>query len=377
MRIGITCYPTYGGSGVVATELGKVLADSGHTVHFISYAMPFRLTEFSSNIYYHEVDISNYPLFQYPPYSIALASKMADVISFEKLELLHVHYAIPHAISAFLAKQMLLEKNDPNKEFKIVTTLHGTDVTLIGQEPSMLEAVKLGLNKSDGITTVSNYLKDVTVSDFSPTKDIEVIPNFIDTTYFYKKVCDNYRKIFAQKHERVIIHLSNFRPVKRVKEVVKIFNRINQSIPSVLLLVGDGPERSEAEHIARDLGISQKVKFLGRQEAIVELLSISDLMLMPSKTESFGLAALEAMACGVPVIASKVGGLPELIQEKKNGCLHEVDNISEMADCAVSILQNQGQLDGFAASAIERAKIFDTKAIVPMYESYYEKILKT
>ncbi len=376
MKIGITCYPTYGGSGVVATELGKALAVNGHTVHFISYAMPFRLNEFSSNIYYHEVDISNYPLFQYPPYSIALASKMADVISFEKLDLLHVHYAIPHAISAFMAKEMLKEKNDPNEDFKLITTLHGTDITLIGQEPSMLEAVKLGLNRSDGITAVSNFLKEKTINSLSPVNDIEVIPNFIDTGYFYKKSCDNYRKVFADQNERVIIHISNFRPVKRVKEIVKIFYDINQAIPSVLLLVGDGPERSEAEHIARDLGIYHKVKFLGRQEAIVELLSISDLMLMPSRTESFGLAALEAMACGVPVIASKVGGLPELIENNKNGCLHEVENIQEMAECAVSILKDIDRLKKFSLSAVKRAKHYDAQKIVPQYEKYYQKILE-
>jgi N-acetyl-alpha-D-glucosaminyl L-malate synthase BshA len=376
MKIGITCYPTYGGSGVVATELGKELASKGHMVHFISYAMPFRLNEFSSNIYYHEVDISNYPLFQYPPYSIALASKMADVISYEKLDLLHVHYAIPHAISAFLAKEMLSDTKHPNKDFKIITTLHGTDITLIGQEPSMLEAVKLGLNRSDGITAVSEFLKDTTDENFNLSKEIEVIPNFIDTNIFYQKHCENYRQIFADQNQRVIIHISNFRAVKRVKEVVRIFHTINQATPSILLLVGDGPERSEAEHIARDLGISHKVKFLGRQEAIVELLSISDLMIMPSKTESFGLAALEALACGVPVIASKVGGLPELIEHNQNGCLHPVDNIQEMAECAITILNDSERLKQFSDSAIKRAKKYDAQEIVPLYEQYYQKILE-
>ncbi|NTV46549.1 MAG: N-acetyl-alpha-D-glucosaminyl L-malate synthase BshA [Chlorobiales bacterium] len=375
MKIGITCYPTYGGSGVVATELGKALANHGHTVHFISYAMPFRLNEFSSNIYYHEVDVTKYPLFEYPPYSITLASKMADVISYEKLDLLHVHYAIPHAVSAFLAREMLKDKNDPNQDFKIITTLHGTDITIVGLEPSLIEAVRLGMNKSDGVTAVSDYLRRKTEEDFTPRTQVEVIPNFVDTKEFQRKHCPQFRSAFAKPDEKVLIHISNFRPLKRVKDVVKTFDKVNQKIPSWLLLVGDGPDRSDAEKLARDLGIANRIKFLGRQEAIIELLSISDIMLLPSESESFGLAALEAMACGVPVIASNVGGLPELIQTGETGCLHALGAVEEMAACAISMLGNMDTLQHFSQAARQAALRYDTSVVVPKYEAYYREIL--
>jgi len=375
MRIGITCYPTYGGSGVIATELGKALAAKGHVVHFISYALPFRLKEFSSNIFYHEVDVTNYPLFEFPPYSIALASKMADIINYEKLELLHVHYAIPHAMSALLAKEMLKEKNGNNPNFKLVTTLHGTDITIVGKDPSMVEAVRLGVNRSDGVTAVSEFLKQRTIQDFRTKTHIEVVPNFIDTAAFVRDECPQFRNVFALPDEKILVHISNFRPVKRVKEVVKIFHRINKAVPCKMLLIGDGPERMEAEMLARELNIADKVKFLGRQEALVELLSISDLMLMPSESESFGLAALEAMACGVPVLASDVGGLPELIQNGENGCLHPLGNTAQMADCAISILQNQETQQRFAKNARAKAELYHTDDVVSLYEDFYAKVL--
>jgi L-malate glycosyltransferase len=375
VKIGITCYPTYGGSGVVATELGKALANHGHTVHFISYAMPFRLNEFSSNIYYHEVDVTKYPLFEYPPYSITLASKMADVISYEKLDLLHVHYAIPHAVSAFLAREMLKDKNDPNQDFKIITTLHGTDITIVGLEPSLIEAVRLGMNKSDGVTAVSDYLRKKTEEDFAPRTKIEVISNFVDTKEFQRKHCPQFRSAFAKPDEKVLIHISNFRPLKRVKDVIRTFYKVNQGIPSWLLLVGDGPDRSDAEKLARELGIANRIRFLGRQEAIIELLSISDIMLLPSESESFGLAALEAMACGVPVIASNVGGLPELIQTGETGCLHALGAVEEMAACAISMLGNMDTLQHFSQAARQAALRYDTSVVVPKYEAYYREIL--
>ncbi|ACF13004.1 glycosyl transferase group 1 [Chloroherpeton thalassium ATCC 35110] len=375
MRIGITCYPTYGGSGVIATELGKALAARGHVVHFISYALPFRLKEFSSNIFYHEVDVTNYPLFEYPPYSIALASKMADIISFESLELLHVHYAIPHAMSALLAKEMLKEKEDRHQNFKLVTTLHGTDITIVGKDPSMAEAVRLGVNRSDGVTTVSDFLRQQTISNFETKKHIEVIPNFIDTKEFIRDECAQFRNVFALPEEKVLIHISNFRPVKRVKEVIKIFYHINKAIPCRMLLIGDGPERMDAEMLSRKLDIADKVKFLGRQEALVALLSISDLMIMPSESESFGLAALEAMACGVPVLATAVGGLPELIQNGVDGCLQPLENVEQMADCAISILQNQEVHQRFAKNARAKAETYDTDDIVSLYEAFYAKML--
>ncbi len=378
MKIGITCYPTYGGSGVVATELGKALAGKGHTVHFISYSLPFRLREFSENIVYHEVEISTYPLFEFPPYSISLASKMAEVMCYEELDLLHVHYAIPHAISAFLAREIQRDQATLTrvcKTTKIITTLHGTDITLVGIDPSLSGAVRLGINQSDGVTAVSQYLREKTMQDFHPLKEVVVIPNFVNTKEFVRKDCMHYRSAFAKADEKLLIHISNFRPVKRVKDVIRAFALIQQQVPSRLLLVGDGPERSEAEHLLRELGIAEWVKFLGKQEAVVELLSISDLMLMASETESFGLAALEAMACSVPVVAYRVGGLPELIKDGDNGYTVSKADVEALAARAIELLSNSSLYARMAHCARETALRYDTACIVPLYEKFYKQVL--
>jgi len=378
MKIGITCYPTYGGSGVVATELGKALAGKGHTVHFISYSLPFRLREFSENIVYHEVEISTYPLFEFPPYSISLASKMAEVMCYEELDLLHVHYAIPHAISAFLAREIQRDQatlTKACKTTKIITTLHGTDITLVGIDPSLSGAVRLGINQSDGVTAVSQYLREKTVQDFHPLKEVVVIPNFVDTKEFVRRDCTHYRTAFAKADEKLLIHISNFRPVKRVRDVIRTFALIEQRVPSRLLLVGDGPERSEAERLSRELGITERVKFLGKQEAVVELLSISDLMLMTSETESFGLAALEAMACSVPVVAYKVGGLPELIRDGDNGYTVPKADVEALAARAIELLSNSSLYARMAHCARETALRYDTACVIPLYEKFYKQVL--
>jgi N-acetyl-alpha-D-glucosaminyl L-malate synthase BshA len=379
LKIGITCYPTYGGSGVVATELGKALSERGHVIHFISYSLPFRLRTFSENIFYHEVDINTYPLFEYPPYSISLASKMAEVMCYEELDLVHVHYAIPHAISAFLAREIQRDKASIThqcKEAKIVTTLHGTDITLVGNDPSLSGAVRLGINQSDMVTTVSDYLRKKTIEDFSPTRPIHIVKNFVDTKEFFRKVdSERFRAAFAKKDEHILIHLSNFRPLKRVKDVIRIFERVHRQMPSRLLLVGDGVERAEAEHLARDLKISDYVRFLGKQEAVVDLLSIADVMLMPSESESFGLAALEAMACGVPVVCSNIGGLPELVTHGFNGFLSEVGAIEAMASHVLHILESQARWETFSHHARQTALQFDTAQIVPVYEHLYHDVL--
>ncbi len=378
MKIGITCYPTYGGSGVVATELGKALAGKGHTVHFISYSLPFRLREFSENIVYHEVEISTYPLFEFPPYSISLASKMAEVMCYEELDLLHVHYAIPHAISAFLAREIQRDQatlTKACKTTKIITTLHGTDITLVGIDPSLSGAVRLGINQSDGVTAVSQYLREKTIQDFHPLKEVVVIPNFVDTKEFVRRDCTHYRTAFAKADEKLLIHISNFRPVKRVRDVIRTFALIEQKVPSRLLLVGDGPERSEAERLSRELGITERVKFLGKQEAVVELLSISDLMLMTSETESFGLAALEAMACSVPVVAYKVGGLPELIRDGDNGYTVPKADVEALAARAIELLSNSPLHARMAHCARETALRYDTACVIPLYEKFYKQVL--
>ncbi|MGQ9806757.1 MAG: N-acetyl-alpha-D-glucosaminyl L-malate synthase BshA [Chlorobiales bacterium] len=379
LKIGITCYPTYGGSGVVATELGKALAEKGHIIHFISYSLPFRLRTFSENVFYHEVDVNSYPLFEYPPYSISLASKMAEVMCYEDLDLVHVHYAIPHAISAFLAREIQRDRASLThqcKEVKIVTTLHGTDITLVGSDPSLRGAVRLGINQSDMVTTVSEYLKRKTIEDFSPLRPIHVVKNFVDTTEFCRKAdSERFRAAFATKDERILIHLSNFRPLKRVKDVIRIFEKVHREIPSRLLLVGDGVERTEAEHLTRDLKISDCVRFLGKQEAVVELLSISDVMLMPSESESFGLAALEAMSCGVPVVSSNVGGLPELVKHGVNGFLFDVGAIDLMASAVLHILDSPERWQFFSDNARKTAIDLDTKNIIPIYEQLYLQTL--
>ncbi|HEY5535935.1 MAG TPA: N-acetyl-alpha-D-glucosaminyl L-malate synthase BshA [Ignavibacteria bacterium] len=380
MKIGIVCYPTYGGSGVVATELGKVLAMRGHEVHFISYAMPSRLSGFFDNIFYHEVEMYNYPLFEFPLYSLALASKMVEVAKFSDIDLIHAHYAIPHATSAYLAREILKAENKIKKNIKVITTLHGTDITLIGLEPSFLPTMKFSIEQSDGVTAVSKFLRDKTLSNYQINKDIEVIPNFIDIEKFKRYNDDKsncFKKNFAPNNEKILTHTSNFRPLKRVQDVIKIFSEVRNKIPSRLLLVGDGPERSDCEQLCRTLGIFEYVKFMGKQDAIVELLSISDLFLMPSQSESFGLSALEAMSCSVPVISSSIGGLPELNIHGETGYIAEIGDIERMAKYSVELLSNEKKYNLFSKNARERAETLSEEKIVPFYENFYEKILNT
>ena len=378
MKIGITCYPTYGGSGVVATELGKTLAMRGHEVHFISYAMPSRLSTYVGNIFYHEVEMYNYPLFDFPLYSIALTSKMVEVVKFNELDLIHAHYAIPHATSAYLAREILKNERKNSRTIKIITTLHGTDITLVGLEPSFLATMKFSIEQPDGVTAVSNFLKEKTLSNYQIEKDIEVIPNFIDTVKYNRAAAAQtgcFKKSFATDNEKILIHTSNFRPVKRIRDVVKIFAKVREKIPARLILVGDGPERSETERLCRELEISEFVKFMGKQDSIAELLAISDLFLMPSQTESFGLSALEAMSCEVPVISSSVGGLPELNLHGETGYIAEFGDTDRMAKYAVELLTNEKKYGLFAKAARERAEFFNEDKIVDMYERFYEKIL--
>ncbi|MBK7378917.1 MAG: N-acetyl-alpha-D-glucosaminyl L-malate synthase BshA [Ignavibacteriales bacterium] len=373
MKIGITCYPTYGGSGVIATELGKYLAQRGHEVHFISYALPFRLNHFVENIVFHEVETSSYPLFEFPLYALALASKMAEVAQFEKLDLLHVHYAIPHAISAFLAKQVMKTK----KDLKITTTLHGTDITLVGLEPSFLPLVKFSIEESNGVTAVSKFLKEKTLTNYDIEKDIEVIPNFVDTSIFKPIEHCIHKGHIAPKGEKILIHTSNFRPVKRVPDTIRIFDLVKKEVPSKLLLVGDGPERSECERLCRQLDLCDDVKFLGKQDGLVEILNSADLFLIPSQSESFGLAALEAMACGLPVISSSVGGLPELVKHNESGFIAEIGDVERMAKYAIDLLTNEKKYSLFSKNARERAvQLFDVSKVVPMYEKHYQNILE-
>lgn len=373
MKIGIVCYPTFGGSGVVATELGKALANNGHQVHFITYSQPARLDFFSENLFYHEVAINQYPLFDFPPYETALASKLVDVVRFEGLDLLHVHYAIPHASVAFLAKQ-ILETYGIN--IPVVTTLHGTDITLVGKDKSFSPVVTFSINKSDGVTTVSENLREQTLDYFDITNDIKVIPNFIDLQRFHNKNHEHFKKAIAPNQERIIVHTSNFRKVKRVEDVVRIFHKVTQKVPSKLLMVGDGPERRNAEELARELDITDCIRFLGKQDAIEEILSISDLFLMPSGSESFGLAALEAMACKVPVVSSNTGGLPELNKEGFSGFLSDVGDIDDMAKNSIYILEDCQRLNEFKENALQRAKDFELSKIVPIYEEFYSQVIE-
>ncbi|MET3113340.1 N-acetyl-alpha-D-glucosaminyl L-malate synthase BshA [Pedobacter sp. CG_S7] len=373
MKIGIVCYPTFGGSGVVATELGKALADEGHQVHFITYSQPARLDFFSANLFYHEVSVRDYPLFDYAPYESALASKLVDVVRFEKLDILHVHYAIPHASAAFMAKQILATYGI---QIPFVTTLHGTDITLVGKDPTYKPVVTFSINKSDGITTVSQSLKDDTLNHFDITGEITVIPNFIDFERFSLKPKDHFKKAIAPNNERILIHTSNFRPVKRTPDVILMFQKILKKVPSKLLMVGDGPERSSNEKMCRELGISDHVRFLGKQEAVEEILSVSDLFLMPSESESFGLAALEAMACKVPAITSNAGGLPELNIDGFCGYMSDVGDVEDMALKAISILEDDEVLQQFKENAFKRAQDFDLKKILPIYVDYYISIIE-
>ncbi|MBB5438045.1 N-acetyl-alpha-D-glucosaminyl L-malate synthase BshA [Pedobacter sp. AK017] len=373
MKIGIVCYPTFGGSGVVATELGKALADEGHQVHFITYSQPARLDFFSANLFYHEVSVRDYPLFDYAPYESALASKLVDVVRFEKLDILHVHYAIPHASAAFMAQQIL---ETYGIFIPFVTTLHGTDITLVGKDPTYKPVVTFSINKSNGVTTVSESLKKDTEEHFEITNEIKVIANFIDFSRFSLKPKDHFKKAIAPNNERILIHTSNFRKVKRTADVIRIFQKIQEKIPSKLLMVGDGPERAYDEQLCRSLGICEHVRFLGKQDAVEEILSVSDLFLMPSESESFGLAALEAMACKVPAITSNSGGLPELNIDGFSGFMSNVGDVEDMANKAIYILESDEVLQQFKENAFARAQDFDLKKILPDYVNYYNKVIE-
>jgi N-acetyl-alpha-D-glucosaminyl L-malate synthase BshA len=377
MRIGITCYPTYGGSGVVATELGIELAALGHEIHFISYSQPFRLSGRDQGIFYHEVPVSNYPLFEFPPYDLALASRMAEVAEFNGLDLLHVHYAIPHSVSALLARQMLAARG---RRLPFVTTLHGTDITLVGLDRSYLPITRFAIQQSDGVTSISNYLKEKTIQNFDVTRGIEVVPNFVNCDLYTpikdeaKRADDRQR--LAKADEAVLMHLSNFRPVKRVVDVVRIFAQVVTEMPAQLVLVGDGPERSAAEWLARDLHIHEKVHFLGKQERVNELLPLADLLLMPSELESFGLAALEAMACKVPSIATRVGGVAELIDDGVTGLLYPVGDVDAMAHGALGLLKDKARMEAMREAGRKTAQSrFCASLVVPQYVRYYEAVL--
>lgn len=375
MKIGITCYPTYGGSGVVATELGKALASKGHEIHFISYAFPHRLPHFIENIYFHEVELSSYPLFEFQLYTLALTSKMIEVIRYEQLDLIHVHYAIPHAISGYLAGEILKKSG---RDLKIVTTLHGTDITLVGLEPSFLPLVKFSIEESSGVTAVSRFLKEKTLTNYHIEKDIRVINNFIDTSLFKPGNSEGFRSHIAPNGEKILVHTSNFRAVKRVPDTIRIFEKIQKEIPSKLLLIGDGPDRSECERLSRELGLQKDVIFLGKQDALVEILTASDLFLMPSQSESFGLSALEAMSCGVPVVSTSVGGLPELVIHDETGYIAEIGDVERMAKYALDLLTNQKKYELFSQNSRSRAvNCFEKNTIVPQYERYYEEVLNS
>jgi len=372
IKIGIVCYPTFGGSGVVATELGKALAQEGHQVHFITYSQPSRLDFLNENIFYHEVEFRSYPLFEYPPYELALASKMVGVAMNEKLDLLHVHYAIPHASAAYMAKQILKTQGIT---MPVVTTLHGTDITLVGKDASYEPVVTFSINQSDGVTAVSEDLKRETFEHFKITNEIEVIPNFIDLAKFKKQKKDHFKKAICPEGEMLVVHTSNFRKVKRIGDVIKVFYNIQKEIPAKLLMIGDGPERVGAEQQCRDLGICDNIRFLGKLEAVEEVLSVADLFLMPSEKESFGLAALEAMACEVPVISSNTGGIPELNIQGVTGFMSNVGDTEDMTRKALFVL-DKNNLPKFKENALNRAKEFDISRILPLYEDYYVKVIE-
>lgn len=385
-KIGITCYPTYGGSGVVATELGIELAARGHEVHFITSSPPFRLNGREANIHFHEVEVYQYPLFEHPPYDLALATRMAEVAEFYSLDLLHVHYAIPHSISALLARQMLETRQQASQRryLPFITTLHGTDITLVGLDRSFLPITQFGIEQSDGVTAISSYLRDRTRDAFGIQGEIEVIRNFVNCDV-YLRVPSKYtamRPRFAAPDEKLLVHLSNFRPVKRVMDVIEVFARVTQQVPARLMLIGDGPDRSSAEYLALRLGIADRVHFLGKQDNVNELLPLADLMLMPSEMESFGLAALEAMACSVPSIATRIGGVPELIHDSpdvpggQNGLLFPVGDVESMASAAISLFKDDARLAAMSAAARRTASDhFCASRIIPLYEQYYERVI--
>ena len=372
MKIGVVCSPTYGGSGVVATELGKAMARAGHEIHFISYAQPARLDAFTENVYFHEVNSIKYPLFEHEPYVLALASKLVDVVQYEKLEILHIHYAIPHATAAFLAQSILREKGI---NIPFVTTLHGTDITIVGKDATFEPVVSFSINHSDGVTAVSESLKADTLKHFHVGKEIKVIPNFIDFTRFKYSPKDHFKTAIAPNGEKILVHTSNFRKVKRIDHVIEIFAKVRAAIPSKLLLVGDGPERRNAEMLCRELNVTEDVRFLGKQDAIEEILSVSDLFLMPSETESFGLSALEAMACRVPVVSSNTGGIPEVNVEGVTGYLRCYKDVQGMADAAISLLGNDELLAQMKEQAYQHALNFDIQEIMPQYIEFYQQFL--
>src|SRR5450631_207070 len=376
MKIGITCYPTYGGSGVVATELGIELAQIGHEVHFITYSQPFRLSGREKGIFYHEVPVSNYPLFEYPPYDLALATRMSEVAEYYELDLLHVHYAIPHSVSALLARQMLAARG---RRLPFVTTLHGTDITLVGLDRSYLPITRYSIEQSDGVTAISNYLKDRTQRVFDVKNSIEVIYNSVNCDV-YRRDPATFAKVraeYALNGERVLVHLSNFRPVKRVTDVIEIFDRVHKKIPSKLLMIGDGPDRSRAEWLAMQKGIHHDVIFLGKQDQVHEKLALADILLLPSETESFGLAALEGMACEVVPIATRVGGIPELIEHGKSGFLADVGDVDTMAGYAIELLSDEKALQEMAKASRGVAQSrFCASRIIPQYEEFYRRVLE-
>lgn len=371
MKIGITCYPVVGGSGIVATELGMLLAAKGHQVHFISYQLPFRLDQFRDNVFFHQVDVTSYPLFKYPPYTLTLAAKMADVVCRWKLDLLHVHYAIPHATAAFLAKQIARDCR-----IKVITTLHGTDITLVGSERSFFEITKFSVEVSDGITAVSESIRRQTQDVFEIKKPIHVIPNFVDVDDFKPGVTHCSRRTFAADDDKIIMHASNFRPVKRIGDVIEIFKLVQEKVKSKLVLVGDGPDMALAEQLIRKYGLGENVMLLGSQDSIGTILPVADLFLLPSQTESFGLSALEAMSCGVPVIASRAGGLPELVTDGLDGCLFPPGDVNSMAEAAIAILNDSRKMadmkEAARTTAVER---FSSRLIVPRYEDYYLQVI--
>ena len=372
MNVGITCYPTVGGSGAVAAELGKQLARRGHTVHFVSYRLPFRLDEFSDNIRFHEIDVTTYSLFEYPPHDLALAAKMAEVGREHRLDLFHVHYAIPHAITGFLAQEML----GPVAP-RLITTLHGTDITLVGQDRSFFEITRFGIERSQGVTAVSEFLRRMTVEEFEVKGPIEAIPNFVDLSLYAPRAHRD-RSAVARPGDKVLLHVSNFRPVKRVLDVVRIFERVQAEVPAVLLMAGEGPERASAQALARRLGLTDRVRFMGRQDHIEDILSMADVFLLPSELESFGLSALEAMASGVPVVGSDAGGLPEVVKHTETGFLLPVGDVEGMAARTLEILKDEEHQRCLGQAGRRRAAaLFSADRIVTQYEKYYEKVLGT
>lgn len=373
MRIGMVCYPTYGGSGVLATELGQALARKGHSVHFISYALPMRLDRYQDNIFYHEVETPAYPLFEFNQYTLSLAGKIIDVAKYENLEVLHVHYAIPHAVSGYLAKEIMQGSNP----LSLITTLHGTDITLVGLEPNFHPIIKFALERSDVVTAVSGFLQEKTRQNFNPETPITVIPNFVDTNLYKRVECTQLQKQLHIDDEFVLMHVSNFRPVKRVQDCVRILEEVRKTVPAKLVFVGDGPERSDAERLVRELGLWDHVKFLGKQSALPEILSIADIFLLPSQSESFGLSALEAMSCEVPVIATNIGGVPEVVGHGECGYIAELGDVQRMARYCVELLTTPKKLAAFRANARKRAiQQYDIDLIVPMYEEVYRRSLE-